>query len=146
MHSYIVTTSHRSNVRLFTTLCHLYRTWARTLRCLVWLYLSGVLPLVLPVLSFMQLRHGRGNGVITSGWSTAYSPHGWYCLCIAMYCRYGSDVMPLVKKLNVDQDFAKAVQYVFGKTLLCKNSDVALQASAVPVPVAFDRCSCEGLA
>eukprot|EP00798_Chlamydomonas_sp_ICE-L_P031778 gene31778-6975_t len=40
---------------------------------------------------------------------------------------YGSDVMPLFKKIKCDQRFARAVQQVFGKTVLCRNMEIAGQ-------------------
>ncbi|XP_056647941.1 structural maintenance of chromosomes protein 3 [Diorhabda sublineata] len=36
-----------------------------------------------------------------------------------------SDAIPMVSKLNYDQKFDKAMRYLFGKTLICRNMEVA---------------------
>jgi structural maintenance of chromosome 3 (chondroitin sulfate proteoglycan 6) len=40
-------------------------------------------------------------------------------------CSNKQDAFPLIQKLQYTQKFDKAMQYVFGKTLLCRNMQVA---------------------
>ncbi|KAF5830766.1 putative chromosome associated protein [Dunaliella salina] len=42
---------------------------------------------------------------------------------------FGSDVVPLAKKIRHDPKFEKAVSQVFGRTALCRTMDVAIQAA-----------------
>ncbi|OWF38325.1 structural maintenance of chromosomes protein 3-like [Mizuhopecten yessoensis] len=38
-----------------------------------------------------------------------------------------SDAIPMISKLNYDQQFARAIKHVFGKTLICRNIETATQ-------------------
>jgi structural maintenance of chromosome 3 (chondroitin sulfate proteoglycan 6) len=40
-------------------------------------------------------------------------------------CSNKQDALPLIQKLQYAQEFDKAMQYVFGRTLLCRNMQVA---------------------
>jgi structural maintenance of chromosome 3 (chondroitin sulfate proteoglycan 6) len=43
--------------------------------------------------------------------------------------QYGSDVVPLLKRLKYDPKFEPAFRQVFGKTLVCRNLDIATRAA-----------------